>query len=332
MNTGNTVLVTGAAGFLGGHLIRQLLEDGQRVRALVRSPAKAREVLPGTVEIVQGDVTDPASLGPALRDVGVVYHLASTFRTAKVPGSVHYEVHVDGTRNMLEASRKAGVQMFVQCSTCGVHGDVREIPARETTPFAPGDSYQRTKLLGEQLALEYHRAHGLPVTVVRPTTLYGPGDLRLLKMFRGIARRRFPMIGSGETLAHFGFVTDVARGMRLAASNPAAVGEAFLLGGSESRSLSDIYEMIAEAVGTRPLPVKLPAWPFFAAGAVCELVCTPLRIEPPIFRRRVAFYTKNRAFTVEKATQLLGYEPRVSLEEGIKATADWYAAQGLLGA
>lgn len=328
---GNVVLVTGASGFLGSRLVRQLQADGVHVRAMVRSPQKAVDILPSGVTIVQGDVTDAESVRQSMDGVNVVYHLASTFRTAKVPASVHRLVHVDGTRNVLEAALEAGVGRVVHCSTCGVHGDVAEIPATETTEFAPSDAYQLTKLEGEQLALGFYREHGLPVTVVRPTTIYGPGDLRLLKLFRGIAHRRYPMIGSGETLSHFSHVADIARGMRLAASIPSAVGEAFLLGGSESRSLWDLYEMIAEAVGSRPLPVRLPAWPFFAAGAICEAVCVPFHIEPPLFRRRVAFFTKNRAFSIEKARRVLGFEPQVPLAAGIQETANWYASRGLLG-
>src|SRR5690606_7995202 len=270
------------------------------------------------------------SVRRAMKGVSTVYHLASTFRTAKVPASVHHAVHVDGTRHVLEAARDEGVELLVHCSTCGVHGDVVEIPARETTPYAPGDAYQSTKLEGEQLALQFHKEHGLPVTVVRPTTIYGPGDLRLLKLFRGIARKRLPMLGSGETLSHFGHVADIARGMRLAAVTPEAVGEAFLLGGTESRSLRELFEMIADAVGSTPPRVRLPAWPFFAAGAVCEAICVPLHVEPPIFRRRVAFFTKNRSFSIEKARRVLGFEPQVGLAEGLRETADWYAAQGLL--
>lgn len=331
MSTRDITLVTGASGFLGTHLVEQLLADGVRVRGLVRSASRAARSLPSGVEIVEGDVTDRDSVRRAMQDVAVVQHMASTFRTAKVPAAVHRAVHVDGTRIVLEEATQAGVDRVVHTSTCGVHGDVKSIPGTETSPYAPGDAYQITKLEGEQLALAYGREHGLAVSVVRPTTMYGPGDLRLLKMFRGIARRRFPIIGSGNVLTHFAYVTDVVQGLTLAASAPAAVGEPFLIGGNESRTLNDVVAMIASALDTEPLNVRLPVWPFYVAGVACEVACMPFGIEPPIFRRRVAFFTKNRAFSVDKARRLLGYEPRVGLEEGIRETARWYASEGLLG-
>lgn len=330
MSTRNITLVTGASGFLGSHLVRQLREDGVVVRALVRSASRAAQALPSDIEIVEGDVTDRDSVRKAMANVRVVQHLASTFRTAKVPAAVHRAVHVDGTRIILEEALRAGVERVVHCSTCGVHGDVKEIPATETSPFSPGDSYQSTKLEGELLALDFWREHGLEVSVVRPTTMYGPGDLRLLKMFRGIARRRFPIIGSGEVLTHFAYVTDVVQGLTLAATEPAAVGEAFLIGGTDSRPLNEVVQLIADTVGTQPLGVHLPAWPFFMAGVACEVACMPFGLEPPIYRRRVAFFTKNRSFSVDKARRLLGYEPQVELEQGVQETAQWYASQGLL--
>lgn len=330
MSAGSIALVTGAAGFLGSELVRQLHLAGTPVRAFVRSAERARRILPPDVEIVEGDVVDEASVRRAMRGVGVVYHLASTFRTARTLAAEHRRVHVDGTRHVLQAALDEGASRVVHCSTCGVHGDVAEIPATEETAFAPSDDYQRTKLEGELLARDFGREHGLEVAVVRPTMLYGPGDLRMLKMFRGIQRGRFPLIGWGKTLTHYGYGADVVRGMRLAATVPAAAGEAFLLGGNEILPLDQVCAMIAEAVGASPPRLRLPAWPFFAAGAACEAICIPLGIEPPIYRRRVAFFTKNRAFSIEKARRILGYEPEVSLAQGIRCTAAWYRDQGLL--
>ncbi|MEP6686917.1 MAG: NAD-dependent epimerase/dehydratase family protein [Gemmatimonadales bacterium] len=323
-------LVTGATGFTGSHLVRVLATDGGRVRVIARSADRAREALPNGVEIVEGDLTAPGTVARAMDGVRTVYHLAAMYREAKHRDADYALVHVEATRLLLEAACIQQVQRFVHCSTVGVHGHVAAAPADEAAPYSPGDVYQRTKLDGELLARSYHRDRGLAVTVARPTAIYGPGDRRLLKLFRMIARRRFVVLGRGDIFYHMVHVDDLVRGLRLLGSHPRAPGEVFILGGERYYTLREIAAMIAEAEGVPPPWLRLPARPFQLAGSLCEKLCIPLGIEPPIHRRRVDFFTKSRAFTIEKAVRLLGYRPQVSLRDGIESTLAWYLAHGYL--
>lgn len=323
-------LVTGGTGFTGSHLVMNLVEDGLKVRVLTRSRERAREVLPRHVEIVEGDVADRSAVQRAMENVGRVFHLATSFREPGIPDGRYRAVHVTGTRHLLEAARDGGVERFVHCSTVGVHGHIPEPPADEEYRFSPGDVYQVTKLEGEQEALRFGRREGLPVAVARPTPIYGPGDERLLKLFSLIQRGRFVILGDGEIFYHMVYVTDLVRGFRLLAEHPEAVGESFILGGPDCYTLNELAEMIARVLEVPAPRIRLPARPFQILGSALEAVCRPLKIAPPIYRRRVDFFTKSRSFSIEKARSVLGYEPRISTPEGIRRTAKWYRDHGYL--
>ncbi len=322
-------LVTGATGFTGSHLARALAADGERVRVIARSASRAHALLPPQVEVFEGELLDPVSIRRAVQDVKVVYHLAAAYREARHGDSHYRAVNVAASGNLLEAAVANGVERYVHCSTVGVHGDIASPPADEETAYGPGDVYQVSKCEAEQLALSYRDR--LALSVARPTAIYGPGDTRLLKMFRMVARRRFPLLGGGENYYHMVYVNDLVRGLRLLGTHARAVGEVFILGGERYHKLSELSGMIAAAAGVPAPWLRLPARPFQIAGSICETLCRPLGIEPPIHRRRVDFFTKSRAFTIEKAQRLLGYRPRVGLEQGIKATLDWYVEQGHIG-
>lgn len=322
------ILVTGGTGFAGAHLVRALLESGHQVRVLTRSLERARGILPGSVELVEGDVSDAAASARCVSGRDVVYHLAAAYREPGIPDHRYWEVHVGGTRHLLDAARAEGIARFVHCSTAGVLSHIADPPADETWPHAPGDVYQATKSEGEKLARRYAEEFGLPLSIAWPAAIYGPGDRRLLKMFRMIARGRFFMLGSGEVFYHMVHVEDLVRGLTLLAEHPAAVGEVFILGGNEYCSLNELAERIRAAVGGPPIRLRLPAWPVQLLGSACERVCIPLGIEPPLYRRRVDFFTKSRAFSIEKAKRMLGYRPWIDLETGVRATADWYRATG----
>ena len=201
-------------------------------------------------------------------------------------------------------------------------------PAAEDAPLAPGDVYQRTKLEGERAARDASKAKGIEVVIARPTGIYGPGDRRLLKLFRGVARRRFVILGDGRIFYHLTYIDDLAEGFRLCATVPGAAGRTYILAGGEVTTLNELTAIVAEEAHVPPPRLHLPVWPVWIAGAACEALCAPLGLEPPLYRRRVDFFTKSRAFDITRARQELGYAPQVGLREGIRRTLAWYRDAG----
>ncbi|HZT76649.1 MAG TPA: NAD-dependent epimerase/dehydratase family protein [Vicinamibacterales bacterium] len=324
------VLVTGATGFTGGHLARALAARGDQVRALVRHPGRAADLASAGIALAAGDLRDPASLLAATAGVDVVYHIAAMYREAGLPDEVYRDVNARGAERIVEAAARAGARRVVHCSTVGVHGDIAHPPANEDAPLAPGDIYQVTKLEGETLARQAASRFGIEVVVARPTGIYGPGDRRLLKLFRGVARRRWITLGRGEIYYHLTHIDDLVEGLRLCGEHPAAAHRTYILAGGEVTTLNELVATVAEVAGVPAPRLHLPVWPVWIAGAACEAICAPLGIEPPIYRRRVDFFTKSRAFDITRARTEIGYAPRVTLRDGIRRTLDWYRTHGWL--
>ncbi len=323
------VLVTGATGFTGSHLARALAAAGDDVRALVRDPARARDLDASGVELTIGDLRNPATLAAAVAGMEIVYHIAAIYRSAGVSADTYRAVNATAVGRLIDVAARAGVRRVVHCSTIGVHGDIEHPPADEDAPLKPGDIYQVTKLEGERLGRDAAQRLGIEVTIARPSGIYGPGDRRLLKLFKNVVRR-FPTLGSGEIYYHLTYIDDLVEGFRLCGEHPAAANRTYILAGGEVTTLNELVRLIAETAGVRPPTLHVPAWPFWIAGAFCEAVCVPLGIEPPLYRRRVDFFTKSRAFDITRARTELGYAPRVGLREGIKRTLDWYREHGWL--
>ena len=297
---------------------------------LVRARSLSDAVRSRASRVVEGDLADAEALDRLVSGQDAVLHVAAVYRTAGHPDDYYREVNVRGTGRLLEAAARHGVRRFVHTSTVGVHGHVENPPADESAPLAPGDIYQETKAEGEALAFDYHRRRGVPVSVVRPGAIYGPGETRLLKLFRAIARGRYAIVGSGRTFYHPVYIDDLVKGYLLALDRDQAVGEAFLICGPSYVSQQDLAALVAKHTGGRVLPFRIPARPIQWAGDLVEAICVPLGIEPPLHRRRVDFWTKSRAFTIDKARRLLGYDPKVGLDEGIARTAAWYREAGWL--
>lgn len=325
------VFVTGGTGFTGGHLVQRLVNDGHEVSALARKTSNTELLKQLGVEIITGDVTDKDLLKKAINGFDMVYHLAAMYREGGgISEKPFWDVNVNGTKNMLEASVHANVDRFIHCSTGGVHGHIQNPPADESFPYNPGDVYQESKLEGEKLALDYF-ARGLPGVVVRPTAIYGPGDLRFLKLFKSIQTGRFVMIGNGNVLYHLVYIDDLVEGFVLCGKKDNAVGQIFIIGGERYVTMNELVEKIANSLGVKKPKIRFPFFrPVWCAALLCEIVCYPLRINPPIFRRRVDIFRKNRAFDISKAKKELGYRPQTSIEDGINKTADWYKKEGYL--
>jgi len=323
-------LVTGAGGFTGGHLARALAARGDDVVALVRQEMPAASLKARGISLAIGDVRDRRAVERAAAGVDVVFHIAAIYRQAGLEDEVYRAVNARAVGEVIRGAAAAGARRVVHCSTVGVHGDVEHPPANEDAPLEPGDIYQITKLEGERIAQQAAAETGIEVVIVRPTGIYGPGDRRLLKLFRGVVRRRFVTLGDGRIFYHLTYIDDLVAGFRLAGEVPAAAGRTYIIAGGEVTTLNELIERIAEVAGVEPPRLHLPVWPFWVAGAACEAVCAPFRVEPPIYRRRVDFFTKSRAFDITRARQELGYAPSVSLREGIARTLDWYRSAGWL--
>jgi nucleoside-diphosphate-sugar epimerase len=323
-------LVTGAAGFTAGHLCERLVREGYQVRGLVRDASRCAELRQSGVEPVFGDIRDRSALDEAVNGVDIVYHIAALYRRENVSRKDMWDTNVQGTRNLLDAALKAQVQRFVHCSTVGVHGDIKNPPANEQAPYRPGDHYQESKAEGERVALEYMAETQLPIVVFRPGAIYGPGDLRFLKLFRAIKRKRFIMLGSGQVSYHMIYIDDLVDGILLCGTSDKSVGRVYILAGESAATLNRIVEVISEVLDSRPASLRLPVAPVYLAGLVCEMICKPFGINPPLYRRRVDFFRKNRAFNISKAKSELSFEPKINLKTGISLTAEWYRTQGLL--
>lgn len=325
------ILVTGGTGFTGTALVKRLLHEGHSVVALDYKPGLEAEALRTLgAEVRIGSVTDRDAVDRAMTGVELVYHLAAAFRELDVPQRHYDEVNVGGTRIVLEAAVRHGARRFVYCSTCGVHGNIDRPPADETAPIQPADYYQRTKYQAEPIVKEFH-ARGLPSVILRPAAIYGPGDPeRFFLIFKRVAKGWFPMVGSGRTFYHPLYIDNLVDAFLRVMTPGVGDGREYLIADEHYYPIIDIVRAVGRALEIDVKIRRVPVWPVLVAGHVCEAVCKPLGIAPPIFPRRVDWYRQNRAFDIGRAKREIGYAPAVELDEGLRRTAEWYRRMGYL--
>lgn len=325
------VLITGGAGFTGSHAVRRYLAGGNRVRVLDNQKgAFFDELVRGGAEIQLGSVADRGAVRRAMEGVELVQHIAATFREINVPKAVYESVNVDGTRIVAEEALRAGARRVVYCSTEGVHGHVAHPPGDESAPIAPADYYQQTKWEGE-LAFREVVQQGLDGVILRPTGIYGPGDpARFLMLFRMVKRGHFFIVGDGRACYHPLYIDNLCDAFELAAERAEAGGETFLVADDRYLSWNELVPMVAGALGVEVKIHYLPLAPVWLAAALCEAACWPFGWTPPLFRRRAEMFSHMRAFDVSKARRVLGYRPKVPLEEGLRRTCAWYRQHGYL--
>ena len=325
------ILVTGGTGFTGKALVRRLLDDGHQVVALdFQEGLKTQELRDWGAEVVIGTVTDKEVVDRCMTGVEVVHHLAAAFRQLNVPNSYYWDVNVEGTRNVLEAARRENVKKFVYCSTCGVHGNVDNPPGNEESPINAADYYQQTKYEAEPIVKEYQQK-GMETTILRPAAIYGPGDPeRFFMIFKRVNKGMFPMFGNGKTLYHPLYIDHLVDAHVLAQEPGKGVGEAYLIADEEYIEIETLVQKTAAALQVDVKIPHFPVTPVIIVGHICEKVCKPFKITPPIFPRRVDWYRQNRAFSIDKAKRDLGYAPHISIDEGLRRTAAWYREEGYL--
>lgn len=321
-------LVTGAGGFLGGAIARKLCADGHEVVALVRRPSgHGLEDLGMRVHVA--DVRYPEQINRHFDGITHVFHIAAAYRRELTDRNEFTRVNVDGTANVLDAAAEAGVERFVHCSTVGVHGHIDSPPGNENNPLNPMDHYQRSKLAGETLARSYF-ANGLPGVVIRPSALYGPGDLRFLKLFKTISNGTFCMIGNGKTLYHMSYIDDMVECFVRAGLREDAIGETLIVAGSRFTTIRELVNTVADVLGKRHPRLSIPMLPARMIAIACDRACRAINVQPPLYPRRLDFFKHSRAFSSDHAQNILDYTPKVDLHDGLQRTAKWYMDEGLL--
>jgi dihydroflavonol-4-reductase len=328
---GSKILVTGASGFTGSLLVRKLCEAGHSVRAIARDSSNLEHLKDLPIDWFRGNVYHKETVEAAAKDIEYVFHVAALFRSAKDDDEEYRLVHLESTKLLAGAVlHNPSFKRFIHVSTMGIHGHIPNPPGNEESPYAPGDVYQETKLEAELWIRKFSKDHGLPLTVIRPCGIYGPGDMRLLKIFKMVKWPVFPILGFGKCLYHLVHVEDLTDAMILSASHEKALGEYFLVGAESHIRLQDIASIVAKELSKRLFVLKIPVLPFFILADITEALCKPLGIEPLIYRRRVAFYTKDRSFDVSKIKNTIGFSPAHTNEKGIKETTQWYKKNNYL--
>ena len=325
------VLVTGAAGFLGGHLIDMLLERGDEVRAMVRpiEDTSYLRTLSG-VEIVNGDLTDVASLKRAVQGVERVYNVGA--KTGPWgPENVYRAINVQGLADLIHAAMDANVQRVVHTSSITVYGHHLHGIVTEDDPFYAEDNpYSRTKIAGERLIANLIKDQNAPVVIVRPAWIYGPRDLAsFAKYVSRVASGKFFLIGSGQNIVPIVYVRDVAQGLIKAGdASDNAIGQAYTLANDERVTQEAYLNTIADELGVPHIILKVPYSVLHAAGRSAELVWRAMgrrnAASPPLTTYGITLQGGDQQFSIDKARRELGYVPAYLLKQGVAEGIAWY--------
>jgi dihydroflavonol-4-reductase len=327
------LLVTGGTGFIGSHLAEEGLRRGAEVVVLgltgrPEEQANADLLRSRGAEIIAGSITDADLCRRAAHGATHIFHLAVAMREGGKSDEFFETINLDGTRQLLEAASVQRIERFVYCSTIGIYGHRAPGITREDSPLAPGNIYERTKVSAERLVGEFAERCGLATVVLRPADVYGPRDQRLLKLFKGVSRGRFPLFGPGEGRRHMVYVDDVVAAFFQACERDEALGQGLIIAGPRSCTLRELIDEVARATGSRRYGFRLPLAPMLALSAVVEDACAALKLEPPIYRRRMDFFHSDSEFDTSRARRVLDWEPKVDLAEGIRRTWEDYRRSG----
>ena len=315
------VLITGAGGFIGSHLVDSQLEKGHDVRAVdLRVDLLGHQAGHPRLQVVRGDITDDHLVEKLVEGEELVYHLASAHLDVALPDDHYRRVNVEATSCLLETAMRAGVKRFVHCSSVGVIGDVEHPPADETAECHPTNIYERTKLEGERAALDFAGRTGLPVVVVRPAWVYGPRCPRTAKLFRTISRGRFPIFGDGKNLRHPVYISDAICGLESCGETPNIEGEVFIIAGEAPVESRELVDLVGQELNVGTHPLYMPIFLGQCAGWTLELMFKLIGRQPPFSRRSMDFFLKHNAYDISKARRRLNYRPQVDLRSGIQQT------------
>ena len=325
------VLITGATGLLGGHLIKELQQCNEEIRALVLPAENADNLLKHGIEVVRGDITDACGLEPAVKNVEVIFHLAGMMGVWR-PLADYRLVNVKGSENLYKAAQRAGVRRFVHTSSHTVYGLGHGRFLTENELLRPDpDPYSISKAEGDRLLRRLLLSGDVETVILRPGTFFGPGDrLHFGRMAQKMKDGKGVIIGRGDNALPFCYVTDVVQGFLLAAYHEKAPGNVYNITNDRPLTQQEIFDAIADAVGGVRPKRHLPYLPVYYGAIAAEKVVAPAtRTKPLVTQLGAMMFGSDNKHSVEKARRELGFEPKVDLREGIKRAAEWFNARAM---
>jgi nucleoside-diphosphate-sugar epimerase len=323
------ILVTGASGFVGAYLVRKLKRQDHEVTCLVRKTSNISELTQAGVKFAYGDILNETSLNEAVANKDVIYHLVgrgSLSANSEKDFQEFYNVNVGGTKNLLNAihNNNPHIKKIIYTSSTAAVGLLKGV-VNETTVSNAQSPYQRSKRASEELVLSYHKEHGLPVTIIRPSMVYGPRGVHseILRMCHFIKKGFFPLFNDGNNFVPLVHVEDLVDGLVLA-SEKGRNGSIYFILNDETTTMNQLIDAISLAMGITPFKVHIPKGFAKTCAFLLENLASALKFRPIITSERIDSMTENRVFSVEKAKKELGFEQRIRMADGIRKTVEWY--------
>ncbi len=329
----NKVIVTGAGGFIGSHLVDFLLTKYPRssLRLLVSEKDNLKNLPNVKLDIFRGDIRNKYFVKKATEGASTIYHLASLVGFEGSSYKDYKEVNVDGTQNILDACKKEKIQKFVFVSSIAVYGlpawtgDILNL--NEDSPYNPSEMYGKSKMEAEIKVLSMYKNYGIPYTIIRPVSVYGPRDKgQVYSLYKSIKNHTFMLIGNGRNKMHYIYVRNLIEGMYQAQINKAKTSN-FILGDSEPTRFRDVVEYIAKSINETPPKLHIPKSLGLILGYAGVGIEKMTGLPSPIFPSRVKVMTTNWYYDISKAQKLLNFNPKISFKDGTILTGKWFLSQ-----
>ena len=324
-------LVVGGTGFIGKHIVKDLVSKGFQVKVLTREHSRHERLNHEQIEYEYGNVSDIESLKKCTRDVDLVYSAFGILGRWGIADQVYWDINSSGVENLLKSCLDYDIKQFIHISSAGVLGPLPDsVIADESFPINPSNPYEASKSDAERQLRIYGNRYGIPFTIIRPEFVYGPGDMHVLGLFKAIKAGHFILLGNGKSLLHPTYIDDLIQAIAFCTNNRNAFGETYLITGERPLTVEEVARTMAEEMEKSISNLSLPLPIARAAANVLEVAGKLFDFEPPLTISRVKFFTENRAFTNEKAYNELGYITQISFREGVKRSIRWYKDEGYL--